>query len=130
MSPPVEFQLLGPLEVRSEGDPVDLGPARQRQLLAVLLLRPGTVVSREQLIEEMWGAAAPASAANMIQVYVSRLRKALGHDVVLTQSPGYVLRVEDGAVDSARFEGLLARAAEAREAGDPNAAREMLDEAL
>ena len=130
MSPPVEFQLLGPLEVRSEGDPVDLGPARQRQLLAVLLLRPGTVVSREQLIEEMWGAAAPASASNMIQVYVSRLRKPLGHEALLTKPPGYVLRVEDGALDSARFERLLARADSAMGADDPAAARELLDEAM
>ena len=53
MTPRVEFRLLGPLEVQSEGNPLDLGPARQRQLLALLLLHPGEIVSREQLVEEM-----------------------------------------------------------------------------
>ena len=130
MSPRLDFRLLGPLEVRADGHPVDLGPARQRALLAVLLLHGNEVVSRDQLIDAVWGDAAPASAPNMIQVYVSRLRKALEREALVTQPPGYVLRVGAGELDRARFEVLLARAADAMGAADPGAARRRLDEAM
>ena len=130
MSPRLDFRLLGPLEVRSDGHPVDLGPARQRAVLAVLLLHGNEVVSRDQLIEAVWGDAAPASAPNVIQVYVSRLRKAIEREALVTQPPGYVLRVGEGELDCARFEALLARAADAMPAADPGAARQRLDQAM
>ena len=90
------------------GRQVELGPRRQRALLALLALHANQVVAGERLIDELWGEAPPASAANMIQVYVSRLRKALGPGVLLTQPPGYVLQVGEGQLDSARFATLLA----------------------
>src|SRR5215217_8569176 len=73
----MEFLILGPLEVRLDGEPVSLGAAKQRALLAILLLQPNQVVSSERLIDDLWGERPPATAANALQVYVAQLRKAL-----------------------------------------------------
>ena len=80
---------------------------------AALLLHANEVVSRERLIDEIWGEEPPASAANMVQVYVSRLRKALGPGLLLTEPPGYVLQVDEEQLDATRFALLVARAGEA-----------------
>ena len=74
----MEFRLLGPLEVVEHGRVLELGGARQRALLAVLLLHANEVVSVDRLIDELWGRTPPATAAKSLQVYVSRLRKELG----------------------------------------------------
>jgi len=102
-----EFLILGPLEVRLGGRPVALASAKQRALLAALLLRADEAVSVERLIDELWGEAPPRSAANALQVYVSQLRKTLGADVLVTQAPGYVARLAAGQLDAARFESLV-----------------------
>ena len=74
----VEFRILGPLEARIDGRAVALGAPRQRLLLAALLLAAPAPLRREQLIDEVWGAVPPASARHAVEVYVSRLREALG----------------------------------------------------
>ena len=74
----VEFLILGPLEARSDGRTVALGAPRQRLLLAALLLSAPAPLRRELLIDEIWGATPPASARHAVEVYVSRLRTALG----------------------------------------------------
>ena len=130
VSASLEFRLLGPLEVRCDGRTVDLGAYRQRSLLAVLLLCANEVVSRDRLIGEVWGEEAPVSARNMVQVYVSRLRKALGRGLLLTQPPGYVLRVGEAQLDSIRFSALVTRAHGAMADGEPGAARDLLVEAI
>jgi DNA-binding SARP family transcriptional activator len=114
----IEFRALGPLEVVNDGSPLALGGGKQRALLAMLLLHANEVVSSERLIDELWGEAPPATVSKSIHVYVSRLRKELGEERLVTRSPGYVLRVEPGEFDLQRFEGLLA---EARD-GDADAA--------
>ena len=106
----MEFRILGPLEVLAEDRPVALGGAKQRALLAVLLLHANEVVSRDRLIDELWGASPPDTARTALQVYVSQLRKALGRDLILTQPPGYLIRVSDGELDFHRFERLVATA--------------------
>src|SRR6476620_10038639 len=83
-----EFRVLGPLEVVEHGSPVALGCGKQRALLAVLLLHANEVVSSERLIDELWGEAPPATVTKSIHVYVSRLRKELGEERLLTRSPG------------------------------------------
>jgi DNA-binding SARP family transcriptional activator len=119
----MDFRLLGPLEVVSERDqPLALGGVKQRSLLAVLLLEANQLVSTDRLIDQLWGAAPPATAAKSIQVYVSRLRKALGDQRLVTHPPGYVLRVEPSELDLARFEQL---AGEARRAAPESAARKL-----
>ena len=103
----MEFQILGPLEVRIDGRNVDIGGARQRALLAVLLLHPNRVVSTDQLLDALWGEQAPGTGTKALQVYVSRLRKTLGQDRILTKAPGYELRVEPGELDVDRVRALI-----------------------
>jgi DNA-binding SARP family transcriptional activator len=107
----VEFRVLGPLEVLDAGRPLELGPPRQRALLAFLLLHANEVVSTDRLAEALWPAEIPRTAAKAIQVYVSALRKVLGsaRDRLETRGPGYALRVASGELDLHEFERLLAR---------------------
>jgi DNA-binding SARP family transcriptional activator len=104
----MDFRILGPLEVSDGGREVALGGVKQRSLLAVLLQRPNAIVSTDHLLAELWGEARPASADNSVHVYVSRLRKALGPDRVVTRPPGYALRVDPSELDLAKFERLRA----------------------
>jgi DNA-binding SARP family transcriptional activator len=103
----VEFLLLGPLEARSDREILPLGGPRQRAVLADLLLHAGSVVSMDLLIDDLWGLERPATAEAVVQNAVSRLRKTLGKDVIETRAPGYVLRVDVGAIDARRFERLV-----------------------
>ena len=106
----MEFRILGPLEVVNQGRLVKLGGSKQRSLLAFLLLHPNQVVSRDRLIDELWGGQPPDTAATAIQVHVSQLRKALGPDVIVTQAPGYLIRLHDAELDLERFERWVAEA--------------------
>ena len=130
MSRSLEFRVLGPLEASRDGQAVDLGAYRQRALLAALLVHADEVVSRDRLIEELWGEAAPASAPNMIQVYVSRLRKALGPNRLVTRPPGYLLRLDDAQLDSIRLADLVVRARAAMADARASDVLELLAEAL
>jgi DNA-binding SARP family transcriptional activator len=94
---------------------VPLGGSKQRALLALLLLHPNRVVSRDRLIDELWDGSPPETAATALQVHVSQLRKALGHEAIVTQAPGYMVRVEPGALDLERF-GQLLRDAQGQDA--------------
>jgi DNA-binding SARP family transcriptional activator len=67
----VDVRLLGPLEVRLGDGPVQLGPRKQRAVLAMLALEPGRTVSADRLAEGLWGDSLPPSAAKMVQHYVS-----------------------------------------------------------
>jgi DNA-binding SARP family transcriptional activator len=90
--------------------PLALGGAKQRTVLALLILHRGELVSTDRLIDELWGESAPPTAAKTLQGYVSRLRKVLGADALQTQGHAYRLAVEHDAVDAARFERLVAEA--------------------
>jgi DNA-binding SARP family transcriptional activator len=133
----MQFQILGPLEVRRQGSPVAVGAAKQRALLAILLVHANELVSSDRLIDELWPQP-PETAANTLQVYVGKLRKALEPgrargapaEVLITRAPGYMLRVEAGQLDADRFERLLAEGGRAREAGEAQLAAEALREAL
>ena len=128
----MEFRLLGSLEaVHDDGRPVPLRGAKQRALLAMLLVRANEVVSRDRLIEELWPGRPPGSAAHSLDIQVSRLRKALGRDDLLATRPGgYVLSVEPEAIDARRFERGLEIGRQANADGEPSAALEALDAAL
>jgi DNA-binding SARP family transcriptional activator len=129
----VEYRILGPLEVVDEGGPVALGRLKERLVLAVLLLHANEFVSRERLIDELWGAAPPPTAKKAVNVYISQLRKALarnGHDPVSTADGGYRLGVDDDELDVSRLRQLLATARERESAGDLEAAAELLREGL
>jgi DNA-binding SARP family transcriptional activator len=103
----MEFRILGPLEVSSDGQALDLGGAKQRALLAVLLLEANRVVSRDRLIDALWDADPPDTAQKALQVYVSNLRKQLGRDRIMTKAPGYAIQVQPGELDLERFERLV-----------------------
>jgi DNA-binding SARP family transcriptional activator len=126
----VEFRILGPLEVRHEGRPVHIGGAKERALLALLLLHAGEPVSVDRLIDELWGASPPATARKSVQVRVAGLRRAVRGDVLLTRGDAYLVRLEPNQLDLQRFEHLLSEADRALAAGDPSAAVATLDGAL
>jgi DNA-binding SARP family transcriptional activator len=105
-----DFRILGPLEVVGDEGPFVLGGQKQRALLALLLLRAGEVVATERLVTELWGERPPKTATTSLQNFVSQLRKLFGPDLLQTKPPGYVLRLEPGQLDLARFEDLVADA--------------------
>ena len=129
----MDFRILGPLQVFDGDAEVQVGSPKERALLAVLLLHAGAVVSRERLIEELWGESPPPTAAKALNVHVSQLRKSLarnGHDPIATDAPGYALRIDPEVLDVARFERLVAEARGLAAAGDAQSARELLRAAL
>ncbi len=103
----MEFRILGSLEVLENGQAVELGGAKQRALLAILLLRANEVVSTDRLIDALWDENAPETGRKALQVYVSQLRKAIGSDRLRTKAPGYMLLVDDTELDLHRFERLV-----------------------
>ena len=112
----MQYGILGSLELSDDdGGLVEVAGAKQRALLAVLLLNANQIVSGDRLIEALWEAEPPETAPKALQVHVSQLRKLLGKRLE-TRAPGYLLRVEAETLDLHRFQRL-------REAG-------ALDEAL
>jgi DNA-binding SARP family transcriptional activator len=122
--------MLGPLDVVEGGAARPLGGAKQRAVLAVLLVHRGEVLSSERLIDELWGERPPASAAKTLQVYISHLRKALGDGVLLTRGRGYQLLLAPDQLDLTEFEALVDQGRHALHEGDVEAAAEQLRRAL
>ena len=107
-----------------------LGGGKQRALLAVLLLNANHTVSRDRLIDDIWGDEVPDSAAKMVQIHVSQLRKVLPCDMLRTRPSGYSLELEPDALDVHRFERLAAGGRSALADGDLAEASSRLREAL
>uniref|UniRef100_UPI001BDCEEDB AfsR/SARP family transcriptional regulator n=1 Tax=Pseudonocardia lacus TaxID=2835865 RepID=UPI001BDCEEDB len=105
--------LLGTVEARRGTDPLPLPGVRLRGLLARLALDVDRPVPTSALVDDLWGAAAPDGAGNALQALVSRLRRAVGAELVGTEAGGYRLRLPPDAVDAARFERLVGDAAAA-----------------
>ena len=128
----VDFRILGPVEVRAEGRPLAVAGGRQRALLALLLLRAGEPVSRDRLIEGLWGERPPDGAVKTVQAVVSRLRRALGGEAsrLVTGAAGYRLRVGPDELDLARFERAVEEGRRALAAGRPGRAAARLRAAL
>jgi DNA-binding SARP family transcriptional activator len=108
----VEFLLLGPLEVRDRGTPLELPRAKQRALLAYFLLRLNEIESTDALIDALWGESPPRTALQSLHNLVSQLRGALPWDVLRTHAAGYSLEVEPWRVDAHRFRALVAATAD------------------
>lgn len=128
----MDFRILGPLEVSHDGRAVPVTGTRQRELLALLLLDAGRVVSSDRLMEELWGANQPAAGSTALRVRVSQLRKALksgGDDMLITRPPGYALLVPRDGLDLWRFERALEEGERALRA-DPQRALDALSRAL
>src|SRR5215213_1861180 len=103
----MDFRILGPLEALDGARQIALGGPKRRAVLAALLLHPNETLSSERLIDELWGESAPPTAAKTLQAHVSRLRKALPADVLVTRGHGYQLQIEPDRLDAHRFERLL-----------------------
>src|SRR5436190_386101 len=102
----VEFGVLGAVEALIDGRPVDLGHARQRCVLGVLLVDAGRPVPIDQLVDRVWGKEAPQRATAALYSYLSRLRRALGDASgvgIKRQPAGYLLTVDPQALDLNRF---------------------------
>ncbi|HEX2374435.1 MAG TPA: BTAD domain-containing putative transcriptional regulator [Actinomycetota bacterium] len=128
----MELGILGPLEVRDGEALVRVPGAKERALLADLVVHAGRVVSADRLVEDLWGEQPPGNPGNALQGRVSALRRALGpagSRLVVTRPPGYLLEVDPEEVDAGRFEGLVAEATALAPAEPPRAAR-LLEEAL
>ncbi len=133
----MEFAILGSLEVLDEHRCVEVSSAKERLVLAVLVVHAGEVVSADRLIEVLWGAQPPATAANTLQTHISRLRRALepgraarAQDGVLRTHPqGYMLAVAPEFIDAVRFERFARDGREAL-AGDPERAADILRQGL
>ena len=136
--PAIEFRVLGPFEVLHAGRALALGSPKQRALLAALVISANGVVSVDRLAEELWGDEPPARAMASLQAYVSRLRRLLQpegdrrgrSDVVVTQPPGYLLRVAPESIDAVRFERQAVDGIRLMAGGDAGGALAALDRAL
>jgi DNA-binding SARP family transcriptional activator len=126
----VEFGILGSLTVQDDGRPVELTAAKQRTLLGVLLLHPDETVSRERLIDELWGESPPRTASNALHTYVSDLRRVLGRESIETHPDGYRIQLEPGGLDASRFSELLIDARSASSSGELTQAIDLYEQAL
>ena len=132
----MDFRLLGPVQVIDDGEPIDLGPTKQRALLCLLLLHANRVVATDRILEDLWGDDAGGKEQALWTV-ISRLRSALepdrdGHGestVLLTRDHGYVLQLDPDVIDLTRFEIGIADARRLLQ-HDPGAVAERVDATL
>ncbi|MEV6302756.1 BTAD domain-containing putative transcriptional regulator [Actinoplanes sp. NPDC051861] len=122
----MEYRVLGPVEALSAGRPAAVGEPRQRAVLAVLLLEAGRPVSRDTLIDRVWGDDAPAQARRSLYAYIARLRRAFEEAGAVDQplirtAGGYLLDADTDQVDVLRFRDLLARGRQAALPGEARA---------
>lgn len=136
--PGLDFSVLGEVRCHRDGAELHLGGPRQRALLAVLVLRAGTPVGRDQLVRSVWGTDGAVNSTNLVQVYVSKLRRLLDPDRVPRASGGVLTRVNTSyrlvvapeQTDLGRFQRLCAEARALRSAGATAAAERALARAL
>ena len=129
----MQFRLLGPLQMVVDGETRSLSSPGEKAVLALLLLAAGRVLTRETLVDALWGDDPPANPANALQGRISRLRHALEGiglpgTLVAAQGPGYLAAVDREEVDAHRFAGLIQQAREST--GSPKAASRLYAEAL
>lgn len=127
------FAILGPFEVVVEGSVHPLGRRQERALLALLLTEHGRVVARSALVDALWPTGPPQNSADVLRVYVSRLRKVIADDDghgLSAHPAGYRLDLGGGELDADQFRALTARGRAAAGAGDPGAAAACFAEAL
>lgn len=127
----LEFRILGPLEVVGERGQIQLGGAKQRATLAILLLSANRVVSVDRLADDLYAGAAPVTALKQVQRQISDLRKVLGPTSgIETRSPGYTIRLAPEQLDLAGFERLTADASDALAEAEAQRAADLLRQAL
>ncbi|MFC4052458.1 BTAD domain-containing putative transcriptional regulator [Actinomadura syzygii] len=135
---PLRFEILGRPAAWRDGRELDLGPGKQRAVLAVLLLSPNRPVPTSSIVEAVWGDEPPDNGVNVVQKYVAGLRRVLepersprspGRLLTLTGA-GYALRVPPEGLDAELFQDRVREALAVRAAGDPARAESLLRDAL
>jgi DNA-binding SARP family transcriptional activator len=128
----MDYRILGPLEAVDGERALSLGGARQRAVLALLLLHSNEALSRDVIIDELWGETPPATAAKVLQNCISALRKELpgGTETLRTVGNAYALRRSPEELDRDRFEHALAKGRAALAEGESEQAAEQLRAAL
>jgi predicted ATPase/DNA-binding SARP family transcriptional activator len=134
----MEFRILGPLEVSEGSRSLPLGGAKQRALLAILLTQANQLVAADRLVDLIWPDGPPDTADHSLQVYVSQLRKVLEpehkigmpYTVLVSQPPGYLIRITPDDLDLGRFERLIDDARQLMAEGAPDLASTKFREAL
>lgn len=130
----MEFRILGPLELAHDARRIPLAAARERIVMAMLLLEAGHVVPIDRLIEGVWGDEPPTTARGQIQNCVSTLRRRIlaveGHDLIQTRVPGYLLQSDGSTIDLHLFEQKVAEGRALAAAGDASGAARRLRGAL
>jgi predicted ATPase/DNA-binding SARP family transcriptional activator len=126
----MEFRVLGPVQVATGSQAVELASGKQMVLLAYLLVARGDVVSRDRLIDALWGERPPTAAVNALQVHVHGLRQRLPSGRIERQGPGYRLNIRSGELDAELFELLVARGRSELARGDAGQAASSFREAL
>ena len=126
----MQVGILGPFQLEDGGRRITVGGARQRAVLADLVLHANEVVPSERIVVDLWGEDSPLSAANALQAAISRLRRVLPPGRLITAAPGYALRIFPVELDVKRFEQLISEGRDALGGGAPAAAARMFDQAL
>ena len=110
----IEFHALGGLSISADGHELGIGGARQRRLVAMLLIHRGAVVSVDRLADAVFAGEPTPAASTTLRSYVARIRRVLdggdGAAAVVTKAPGYELRLPANGFDVARFERVLGEA--------------------
>ena len=126
----MDYRILGPLEAFDGERAISLGGARQRAVLALLVLHGNETLTSDVIVDELWGEQAPPTAVKVLQNCVSALRKELPPETIRTVAGAYSLTLEPEELDRDRFERLLAEGRAALAAGDHVDAAEQLRSAL
>ena len=130
MNSPIRVALLGPTEVRVGNEMVPIAGTKLQSVLALLALAAPHPVPDGRLVEELWGDAQPANAANALQALVSHLRRVLGPGVIVRQGYGYALAIDPDQVDAIRIERLVRQGREESARGEHAAAVQRFRAAL
>ena len=112
MERPIRVSLLGPTEVLVGDEMTPIAGTKLQSLVALLALAVPHPVADGRLVDELWGDAQPARAANALQALVSHLRRLLGRSEVVRRGSGYALAIDPDEVDAIRLERLVRRARE------------------
>jgi len=128
----MDYRILGPLEAYDGDRPLSLGGSRQRAVLALLLLHGNEAMTRDVIIDQLWGESPPPTAAKVLQNCVSALRKELpgGAERLRTFGTSYALELGPDELDRDRFEHTVGKARAAAATGDYEQAAEELRKAL
>jgi DNA-binding SARP family transcriptional activator len=127
------LSVLGPLYVRGQDGEVVVAAAKQRAVLAALLVRANRAVSFDEFADDVWDGAPPPAARATLRNYVKSLRRLLGPDIgerIVTREPGYLIQLDEKELDMLRMRALCARGGAAFKAADWRLTSDVLTEAL